>query len=237
MASLVLIESNGTIKTLKSKEISNENLYKKCGFRVSDDFLKRHTWRVKLKGDDERYNVSLWAKKTGKANFENKYEFPQPVDKDLYFGTCAIVRNNDEGEFIDLVKGTWEKIYEKLFGGFEDLGNEDEYSDDELANVDPKLLTSQGYLKDDFVVSDKDQDQIDDSPPDTPITLKKADTIMKKVIKAKESSKASAKTKETKETKGKKGAGKKAVVDEEESQTDESMSELGEETYMFSDED
>jgi len=231
MASLVLIESNGTIKTLKSKEISNENLYKKCGFRVSDDFLKRHTWRVKLKGDDERYNVSLWAKKTGKANFENKYEFPQPVDKDLYFGTCAIVRNNDEGEFIDLTKGTWEKIYEKLFGGFEDLGNEDEYSEDELANVDPKLLTSQGYLKDDFVVSDKDQDQIDDSPPDTPITLKKADTIMKKVIKAKESSKASAKTK------GKKGAGKKAVVEEEESQTDESMSELGEETYMFSDDE
>jgi len=94
MASLVLIESNGTIKTLKSKEVSNENLYKKCGFRVSDDFLKRHTWRVKLKGSDERYNVSLWAKKTGKANFENKYEFPPPVDKELYFGTCAIVRNN-----------------------------------------------------------------------------------------------------------------------------------------------
>ena len=234
MASLVLIESNGTIKTLKSKEVSNENLYKKCGFRVSDDFLKRHTWRVKLKGDDERYNVSLWAKKTGKANFENKYEFPPPVDKELYFGTCAIVRNNDEGEFIDLTKGTWEKIYEKLFGGFEDLGDEDEYSEDELANVDPKLLTSQGYLKDDFVVSDKDQDQdqTDDSLPDTPVTLKKADMIMKKVIKAKESSKASSKPK------GKKGTGKKAFVEEdEESQTDESMSELGEETYMFSDDE
>ncbi len=234
MASLVLIESNGTIKTLKSKEVSNENLYKKCGFRVSDDFLKRHTWRVKLKGSDERYNVSLWAKKTGKANFENKYEFPPPVDKELYFGTCAIVRNNDEGEFIDLTKGTWEKIYEKLFGGFEDLGDEDEYSEDELANVDPKLLTSHGYLKDDFVVSDKDQDQdqTDDSPPDTPVTLKKADMIMKKVIKAKETSKASSKPK------GKKGAGKKAVVEEdEESQTDESMSELGEETYMFSDDE
>jgi len=134
----------------------------------------------------------------------------------------------------ETTKGTWEKIYEKLFGGFEDLGDEDEYSEDELANVDPKLLTSHGYLKDDFVVSDKDQDQdqTDDSPPDTPITLKKADMIMKKVIKAKETSKASSKPK------GKKGAGKKAVVEEdEESQTDESMSELGEETYMFSDDE
>ena len=219
MATLVLIESNGTTKTLKSKEISNENLYKKCGFRVSDDFLKRHTWRVKLKGDDERYIVSLWAKKTGKANFENKYEFPPPVDKDLYFGTCAIVRTNEAGEFIDLTKGIWEKIYEKLFGGFEDLGDEDEYSEDELENVDPAMLTAHGYLKDDFVVSDKEQ--LDESP-----------TTAKKVVKSKTKTAAPV-------TKAKKGSSKKVVVEEEdeESQTDESMSELEEETYMFSDDD
>jgi len=233
MASLVLIESNGTTKTLKSKEITNENLYKKCGFRVSDDFIKRHTWRVKLKGNDERYIVSLWAKKTGKANFENKYEFPPPVDKDLYFGTCALVRTNEEGEFIDLTKNVWEKIYEKLFGGFEDLGDEDEYSEDELEHVDPKMLTSHGYLKDDFVVSDKEQ--VGDSPPDTPITLKKADTIMKKVIKAKASTKPSSTT--SAPAKVKRVATKKVIEKEEESQTDESMSELEEESYIFSDED
>ena len=44
--SIVLIETNGTIKTLKTKEVSNETLYKKCGFRVSDDFTCRHTWQV-----------------------------------------------------------------------------------------------------------------------------------------------------------------------------------------------
>ena len=237
MASLVLIESNRTTKTLKSKEITNENLYKKCGFRVSDDFIKRHTWRVKLKGDDERYIVSLWAKKTGKANFENKYDFPPPVDKELYFGTCALVRTNEEGEFIDLTKNVWEKIYEKLFGGFEDLGDEDEYSEDELENVDPKLLTSHGYLKDDFVVSDKEQ--IDDSPPDTPVTMKKADTIIKKVIKAKESTKSTASALAPAVTKVKRASSKKAVIEEkeEENQTDESMSELEEEAYIFSDED
>lgn len=239
MASLVLIESNGTTKTLKSKEITNENLYKKCGFRVSDDFIKRHTWRVKLKGDDERYIVSLWAKKTGKANFENKYDFPTPVDNELYFGTCALVRTNEEGEFIDLTKNLWEKIYEKLFGGFEDLGEEDEYSEDELENVDPKLLTSHGYLKDDFVVSDKEQ--IDDSPPDTPVTMKKADTIIKKVIKAKESTKSTAPAlaPAPAPAKVKRASSKKAVIEEkeEENQTDESMSELEEEAYIFSDED
>ena len=92
MASLVLIETNGTVKTLKAKELTLDTLYKKCGFRVNDDFLCRHTWHVKLPGEAEKITVAVWAKKTGKANFENKYDFPPPIDKDLFFGTCAIVR-------------------------------------------------------------------------------------------------------------------------------------------------
>lgn len=126
-----------------------------------------------------------------------------------------------------------------MFGGFEDLGEEDEYSEDELENVDPKLLTSHGYLKDDFVVSDKEQ--IDDSPPDTPVTMKKADTIIKKVIKAKESTKSTAPAlaPAPAPAKVKRASSKKAVIEEkeEENQTDESMSELEEEAYIFSDED
>jgi hypothetical protein len=159
MASIVLIETNGTVKTLKAKELSLETLSKKCGFRVNDDFLCRHTWHVSLpiaEQKKEMFHVSVWAKKTGKANFENKYDFPPPIDKDLYFGTCAIVRQAEDGTFLDLTKEVWLKIYEKLFGGFEDIGDEDEYSEDELANVDPSLLTANGYLKDGFVVSDKE---------------------------------------------------------------------------------
>ena len=52
----------------------------------------------------------------------------------------------------------WEKIYEKLFGGFEDLdatAEEDEMSD-ELANVQ-SMKTKTGYLKDGFIVDDDDE--------------------------------------------------------------------------------
>src|SRR6056300_390750 len=112
MTSIVLIETNGTVKTLKAKEVSNETLYKKCGFRVADDFTQRQTWNLRLnKSDKHRYIVSVWAKKTGKANFENKYDFPPPIDKDLYYGTCAVVRTDDNGDIIDLTKETWLKIY------------------------------------------------------------------------------------------------------------------------------
>ena len=121
MASIVLIESNGTVKTLKTKEVTPETLYKKCGFRVNEDFLCRHTWQVKLTGastaSNEVYSISVWAKKSGKANSENKYDFPPPIDKELFFGTCAVVRTElkDTNTFIDLTKETWLKIYEKLF--------------------------------------------------------------------------------------------------------------------------
>jgi hypothetical protein len=241
MTSIVLVEATGIVKTLKAKDVTTETLYKKCGFRVADDFVRRHTWRVRLKkSDEERFIVSVWAKKSGKANFENKYDFPPPVDKELYFGTCAIVRTSEtnEHEFIDLTKEMWDKIYEKLFGGFEDLGDEDEYSEDELENVDPSLLTAHGYLKDDFVVSDKEAIDVDEGESDTTTV-----TIKKKVVsKAKEKAGTNAKTRTPKAKPTKANSKKKASSEEDENgNTNDSdatsSSELEEDTYTFSDDD
>ena len=53
------------------------------------------------------------------------------------------------------------KVYEKLFGGFEDLKSESE-SEDELDEVPDDMKTKDGYLKDGFVVdshSDKSNDK------------------------------------------------------------------------------
>ena len=236
-----MVETNGSLKTMKAKELSLDTLYKKCGFRVNDDFICRHTWKgVKIKqeastgtgtgtdadggvggGGAPSYTVSVWAKKTGKANFENKYDFPPPIDKDLFFGTCAIVRTSDDGSaFLDLTKETWLKIYEKLFGGFEDIGDEDEYSEDDLANVDPSLLTANGYLKDGFVVSDK---SLETTPDDTTSeeevvsVLKKKRAAPKKKTAAKEGAEktaASAAAAEKKASAAASAAEKKAAATE-----------------------
>jgi hypothetical protein len=147
MTSIVLVETNGTVKQLKAKDISVETLYKKCGFRVATDFGKRASWVT-----DDQHTVELWAKDDGKANNENKYDFPPPVDTALYFGTCALIRVDETGNIVNLPIETWTKIYEKLFGGFEDIGDEDEFSEDELENVSKELKTKHGYLKDGFVV-------------------------------------------------------------------------------------
>ena len=64
----------------------------------------------------------------------------------------------------------WEKMYEKLFGGFEDLAAtciEDELEIDELDAIPSEKKTKNGYLKDGFVVDSDDTDEDYISSSDT----------------------------------------------------------------------
>lgn len=160
---IIIVDKLCTLKTLTVKDYKEEELYKKCGFKVSTGFAKQTTWPIRI--DGKRYSVSVYAKKDGKANTENKYDFPPPIDTALFFGSCAIVAKEvKEGVVtetpVSLSLDLWNKMYEKLFGGFEDLTTavvDDEYEEDELDNVPVEKKTKQGYLKDGFVI-DSDGD-------------------------------------------------------------------------------
>ena len=220
MTCIVLVETNGTVKSLKAKDVSRETLYKKCGFRIPDDFLQRNVWNIKF--NNESYKIGIWAKQNGKATFENKYDFPPPIDNDLYFGTCAIIRLDNDDNIIDFTKEMWENIYNKLFGGFIEIGDEDEYSEDELENVDPKLLTSHGYLKDDFIVSDKECIESSSSTQPSPSTT----PPKKKCIPNIKTAKPAKPVKTSKE-----------VIHKVHTDIESSSSELEEDVYTFSDDD
>jgi len=166
--SVIIVEKTGVLKMLAIKEFKEEDLFKKCGFKKSEDFNKQTEWNVKC--ESKKYLVSVYAKVDGRANSENKYDFPPPIDTKLFFGNCVILAKvkNDEGKqlYTNLSLDLWEKIYEKLFGGFEDLSStaiEDENEIDELENIPKDKKTKQGYLKDGFVIdSDGDGDGDDD---------------------------------------------------------------------------
>jgi hypothetical protein len=168
MTDIIIIETNGTVKQSKVKDLTFETLYKKAGFRADTNFKKRTTWKTTIANDN--IIIELWAKDEGKANFENKYDFPPPVDKALYFGICILIRVDLNGNIIGLTSELWKTVYEKLFGGFEDIDEDEECSDDELENVDKKLKTKHGYLKDGFVVdepvSEEDDDYSDEDEDD-----------------------------------------------------------------------
>jgi hypothetical protein len=166
--SIVVVEKSGQLKSSLVKEFKEEDLFKKCGFKKGNDFLKHTEWKLNMNGN--KYLVSLYGKTEGRANNENKYDFPPPVDSTLFFGTCALVAQikNSSGTLVltDLSVDLWIKMYEKLFGGFEDLAATaaaDEEEEDELAHVPKEKKTKHGYLKDGFVVdSEGDEEQGED---------------------------------------------------------------------------
>lgn len=151
---IVIIDKQGTLKSLKIKDFKEEELYKKCGFKKADGFLKQTSWTVKL--DSVKYVVSVYAKTEGTANNENKFDFPPPIDNTLFFGSCAVVcKSKILNTYTNLTVEMWNKMWEKLFGGFEDLAltcAEDEAEIDELDFIPASKKTKQGYLKDGFVV-------------------------------------------------------------------------------------
>jgi hypothetical protein len=161
---IILVERTGTLKMLAIKDFKEEELFKKCGFKKADDFLKQTEWTSKY--DGKKYCIQVFAKDEGRANSENKYDFPPPIDNKLFYGCCAIVAHikNADGSklYTNLSLPMWEKMYEKLFGGFEDLGAtaaDDDNEEDELENVPKNKKTKNGYLKDGFVVDSSDADE------------------------------------------------------------------------------
>ena len=167
MPSLILVDKSGKLKSIKTDGLDLEALCKKCGFKSIDGFALAHTWSVAF--NEIEYKLCLYGKTAGRANSENKYEFPPPMDNTLFFGSCVVL-NIENGIVADLSVKDFEDIMEHLYGGFEDVDSEDdeiESSDDEVVGL-PK--TKDGYVKDDFVVDSDDDgsggDDDDDSEDD-----------------------------------------------------------------------
>jgi hypothetical protein len=202
MTIVLIIDKSGTIKEIAVKSYNEDELYKKAGFKVTEGFVCQTTWPVEI--DEKKYNVSLYAKSKGRAGQENKYDFPPPVDKHLFFGSCLLVNTGEDNVANDLKESEWEKIYEHLFGGFEDIGSED--SEDVSRNDEIDLpRTKSGYVKDGFIVEDNDmvdKETTDESEDEFVETPKKNKNKIKKTTKkvAKDANSISSKKDKKKKT-------------------------------------
>ena len=159
MVNIVIVEKTGSCVDKHVNYLKLDDLYKKCNFRKSSDFEKIHTFKVK-----DHY-VHVYGKVSGKANQENKFEFPPPIDTKLFFGNMALVKTNEETiedtNMTDYSAGEWNADYETLMGGFEDIGSESSSESDELDNYSKEEKTKEGYLKDGFVVQDVNDSSAD----------------------------------------------------------------------------
>lgn len=144
MPAVIIIEANGTLKEQNARS-------------VADTCAKAGTLQTQWTPTigTKTYDISLYGKTTGRAGNENKYELPPPVDSVLYFGKCVIA--NTDGT--NLKMSEWTAIYDHLFGGFEDLGTDE---DDDEEDDPTENITKTGYAKDGFVVDDDEEEEDDE---------------------------------------------------------------------------
>jgi len=218
---IVIVEKGCVLKPYSIKDFNEDDLYKKCGFKSKNGFdlqkvspTSAYTWKVNMNGII--YFICLYGKTSGRENNENKYDFPPPVDKTLFFGNCLLLAKQwkEELEYVNLSVDLWTKMYEKLFGGFENLcnmENADEDEDDDLDNIPINLKTKEGYLKDGFVISSSDEEledgdgdvedeDIDEEEPEDDVDIEDVDVeeepVEEEIIpKKKSKTKAAKKTK------------------------------------------
>jgi len=152
---ILSIEKSGSIKEHELKTYDETQLYKKAGFKSVEGFELQTEWGAEV--NNKKYSVSVYGKTNGRAGQENKYEFPPPIDNTLFFGACVLV-NKQNGVPTSITKDEWKLVYDHLYGGFEDIGDEDsEESDDDVSDSAPR--TKEGYVKDDFIVDDDEEDE------------------------------------------------------------------------------
>jgi len=157
MTYFVLIDKYGKVNEKNFKQYDEAKLYSKAGFKKDKDFELLHIWKS-VEVDNRVFSqIKMFGKLRGNAGMENKYEFPPPMDTKLCFGAIVLVHKSDNDEPMDLRKEDWLKLYDHLYGGFEDTNQEDD--EDEEEEVEAEQLTKQGYKKDDFVVDDDEEEE------------------------------------------------------------------------------
>jgi hypothetical protein len=152
MTKYVFVCKNGDVEQKITKtQIEDEKIFKLCNYKNPSGFEKLHCFPLNKNDTENGYEV--YGKKSGRANSENKYEFPPPIDTELYFGSLCILKREDEN-ITDLTLDEWSSVYESLFGGFEDIEDSDEERsvDSEVYSSDE--YTKEGYHKDSFIIDD-----------------------------------------------------------------------------------
>jgi len=82
--------------------------------------------------------VSVYAWNDGEAGDENKHDLPPPIDNDLYFGNVYLL-GHIGNKMVDLTKSDYDSLINKYFEGFDDIGSEDSWSEEETVASDDSI--------------------------------------------------------------------------------------------------
>ena len=171
MVTVLIVQKTGVVVEANLKQFSIEEVCKKARVKNATDYKQATVWSIMI--DKVQYHIALYARSTGRAGQENKYEFPPPVDSALYFGPCMLVQQNspsDATAVTSLSEETWKKVYNHLCGGFEEcLESDDEEEDDE----DTEVEEDEEEEEEELILHDDDDDVAEEEEEIIPIKIKK----------------------------------------------------------------
>ena len=145
-----------------SKNASVKNLNKdKLDFFKDKKISHLHTWNF----NNSEYK--LFGYINGNAGSENKYDLPPPVDNILYFNDLYICKYSSN-EIIDLHLTDYNHFYNSLFGGFEDIFDDEDIVSEELSEhtsdrdfIDDENITENDLSSDEYDLSDSNEEDLE----------------------------------------------------------------------------
>jgi len=129
MVQITVLLANGEKRTLKTTAFTEAT-----GLGVAKALRKVKPAELICTYNFKEQVLSIWGWKDGKAGTENKHELPPAADgtdAPLLFGDA--VATSSAGDFAE---DQYVTFYEEAFGGFEELGSEDEGEEEEEAEVE-----------------------------------------------------------------------------------------------------
>ena len=96
---------NTSFKLLKVKNVTEENIYKKCGYKTSTNFKIIYTWNL----DDKR--IELWSKEDTNIKKYNMHEILTKYSIKLNLNNKCIFFLRNKEQFINLDTNTFNKFF------------------------------------------------------------------------------------------------------------------------------
>lgn len=114
---------NTSFKLLKVKNVTEENIYKKCGYKTPANFQKIYTWNF-----DNNNTIELWSKEDTNVKKYNQHVILTKYSIKLNVNNKCIFFLRNKDQFINLDT--------EVFNKFFDLKENIEISKDETNNID-----------------------------------------------------------------------------------------------------
>ena len=99
---------NDTFKQFKIKNVDEENIYKKCGYKSSNNFSKLYTWTI-----DSRLELELWSKVDSASKVYNQHS--------IFLKYAISVNSNNKCIFLLKSNNNYTNLDGKYFNEFFDL--------------------------------------------------------------------------------------------------------------------